>query len=203
MIVIVGVPGVGKSTLGRILAEDLKWTLMPEPVEENPYLEGYYRKPEEYAFKMQTYLLHERYIQALEAQNSKNPCVLDASMHVNDIFSSLQYRTGIMPEADYNVYKALSSTLHSQVRPPDLIVYLRCPVSVAVKRILKRGRKAELRAPLQYWCDINIEYEEWFLSYSDGPKLAIDASDNLDILCNKEHRKAVITTINNHLKFYI
>ena len=41
-IAVAGNIGVGKSTLVKLLSENLNWTPFYEPVTENPYLEDFY-----------------------------------------------------------------------------------------------------------------------------------------------------------------
>lgn len=160
MIEILGVVGAGKSTLSEKIAARENLPLFPEPVETNPYLTDYYKNPHRHAFNMQIFLMHSRFQQALVAEKMAQ-CVMDASIRVNDIFSLLQYRTGIMNETDYAVYSDVSKTFRSMIMPPDLVVYLQCSPQVAVNRIMKRGRASELTASLQYWYDLNTVYEEW------------------------------------------
>ena len=58
-----GVIGVGKSTLSRRIAERLRARLVLEEVEENPFLEGFYKDRRRYAFPCQIFFLLSRYRQ--------------------------------------------------------------------------------------------------------------------------------------------
>ena len=58
-----GVIGVGKSTLARLIAERLEARVVEEEVEENPFLESFYRDRRRYAFSCQIFFLLSRYRQ--------------------------------------------------------------------------------------------------------------------------------------------
>ncbi|MMZ43608.1 Deoxyadenosine/deoxycytidine kinase [compost metagenome] len=191
---IIGVPGSGKSSLAKAMSVREGLTLFPEPVESNPYLTDYYADPARYAFNMQVFLLHERYKQTLKALECKTKVIMDASMHVNDIFSIMQRKSGIMSETDFLTYKTLSQTLRLQAAEPGLVVYLKCRPETAVQRIMKRGRKSEFQAPLSYWYDINETYDEWFAEYTLAKKIEIPV-DDLDFVADDSDEDFIIDTI--------
>ena len=193
MIEIMGVVGAGKSTLSKLLSSRENLPLFPEPVESNPYLTEYYKEPEKYAFNMQLFLLHSRFRQALEAEKLPQ-CVMDASIRVNDIFSYLQFKTGIMNSIDYQVYSDISNTYKSMLMPPDLVVYLQCSPQVSVNRIMKRNRTSELVAPLQYWYQLNQVYEEWYEGYKDSKKICINV-DTIDFVRQEDEEDYILDCI--------
>lgn len=56
-----GLIGAGKSTLAAALAAALDMDVYFEPVEDNVYLEDFYRDMGRYAFAMQVWLLNKRF----------------------------------------------------------------------------------------------------------------------------------------------
>ncbi len=62
-IVVEGPIGAGKTSLSRMLAEELQARLVLEVVEENPFLAPFYRDPERYGFSVQVFFLLSRYKQ--------------------------------------------------------------------------------------------------------------------------------------------
>jgi deoxyadenosine/deoxycytidine kinase len=192
MLSVMGVVGAGKSTLCNILAEAGAMTLFPEPVETNPYLTKFYEEPSSYAFQMQCFLLLQRFKQTQEAQKL-DQCIMDMGMHGNDIFAKLMWTNLDITDVDYETYLDMSATFKRLVKPPKLTVHLRCSPEVAISRILKRGRPAELNATNQYWYDLNREYEEWVENY-DHNLLVIDV-DGLDFVNNQRHREAICEQI--------
>ena len=65
-IVIEGVIGVGKTSLAKLMAKQTDARLVLEEVEENPFLEEFYRDPAHYAFQTQIFFLLSRYRQQME-----------------------------------------------------------------------------------------------------------------------------------------
>ena len=62
LIAVEGLIGASKSTNSQALVEaGVCDKYIPEPVQDNPYLEEYYAFPKETSFKMQVFLLNARY----------------------------------------------------------------------------------------------------------------------------------------------
>ena len=179
MIAIMGSSGVGKSTIATILSHRMNWALLKEPVEDNPYLGDYYRYPERYAFAMQIFMLHSRFQQARQYADYR--VVSDTSMWGNDVFAQLQHELGYMSDVDYATYRAMSKTLISLVKPPELMVYLKCNHLEMLKRILNRRRAVEMKAPTEYWLSLINHFDEWYEKYDLGKKIMIDVS-NIDVV---------------------
>lgn len=195
MIIIHGMVGAGKSTVSKMLAQNTGKTLYAEPVETNPYLEKFYESPSDYSFAMQVFLLHDRFKRMKEAEACDNGCVMDTSVHTNDMFAQLHYQLQYMSRDDYYMnYCRLSETFKSLLQPPKLLVYLKCSTEVAIMRILKRGRAGELRAPMSYWTLYNKIQEQYYQEYTAGKKVCLDVSD-LDIVDNPAHAEGLISCI--------
>lgn len=193
MLALMGIPGCGKTSLAKLIAARENIMFLPEPVESNPYLEDYYKDPSRYAFNMQVFLLHSMFKHTKQARKF-NQCVLDASMHINDIFVEMQYTSGIMSHSDYATYNRLSATLHSMAAPPELVVYLRCSTKTAMERIQKRGRPSELGIPFEYWDKLNNTYENWYDSYFSSKKLVIEV-DDIDFVDDENDEEYIIDSI--------
>jgi deoxyadenosine/deoxycytidine kinase len=75
----------------------------------------------------------------------------------------------------------LYHTMRDALKPPDLMIYLRCSVRSIRKRIKKRGRKSEQEIPTSYLRRLNTLYEDWVDRYDDSPVLVWD-SERMDYL---------------------
>ena len=62
-IVIEGLIGVGKTSLCRILRDELGARLVLEPAEDNPFLAAFYSDQDRFAFPAQMFYLATRYAQ--------------------------------------------------------------------------------------------------------------------------------------------
>ena len=58
--------GAGKTTVSKMLTEDLDGRLILEPVEKNPFLNEFYKDRKKNAFKTQLFFLLNRYQQQRE-----------------------------------------------------------------------------------------------------------------------------------------
>jgi deoxyadenosine/deoxycytidine kinase len=93
-----------------------------------------------------------------------------------EIFAENLYRTKCMSKRDYDTYMELYRTMRSALQPPDLMIYLSCPVRAIRQRIKRRGRASEQSIPLNYLKNLNGLYEEWFSRYDQSPKLLWDSA---------------------------
>ena len=65
-IAIEGNIGSGKTSLAKMLGEDMKASLILEEFADNPFLPKFYKNPEKYAFPLELSFLAERYHQLKE-----------------------------------------------------------------------------------------------------------------------------------------
>jgi len=82
--------------------------------------------------------------------------------------------------------------------PPDLMIYLRCPVRTLKERIRLRGRRMEREISTPYLSRLNKLYEEWFQQYRMSPVLVL-ATDKLDYLTDLVDRADLFQRIEKYL----
>ena len=56
-IAIFGTVGAGKSTVSSEISKRLGYEVFPEPIDDNPYFDDYYKDLKNTVFKMQIYML--------------------------------------------------------------------------------------------------------------------------------------------------
>lgn len=159
-IVIEGLIGSGKSTLAKALSEELNGILQEEPAEGvNPYLAKYYADPKSYAFKMQIYLLKERFRAHTAAQSialaGLSDVVSDRSFFGDRCFAEVQLQDGYFSLDDMKTYLDLHKDMQRSLLYPSCIFYLKTNVKTSMDRIARRmsekeGRKCE--------CSISVDY---------------------------------------------
>ena len=69
-IAIAGNIGSGKTTLTTLLSKHFKWKAHYEDVENNPYLNDFYKEMQRWAFNLQVYFLNSRFRQIIDIKNS-------------------------------------------------------------------------------------------------------------------------------------
>ena len=120
-IAIEGPIGVGKTTLANVLAERLGAVRVYD-VEDNPFLEEFYKDKPGAAFQAQFYFLIRRYRQLRDldlAANLQRVLVSDYIFEKDKIFAYLN-----LNDIELQVYDQYYGMLAEQVPIPDLVIYL-------------------------------------------------------------------------------
>lgn len=185
-IAVAGNIGAGKSTLTNLLAKNFNWQPQFEDVENNPYLNDFYDDMPRWSFNLQVYFLNSRYQQVIEIKDNPNPIIQDRTIYEDaEIFAPNLHKMGLMSTRDFENYKSLYSTIISQIKAPDLMIYLKASIPTLVDNIQKRGRDYEENIRLDYLKRLNEFYESWIAKYDQGKLLVIDC-DKLNFVDKEE-----------------
>lgn len=202
IIAVAGNIGAGKSSLVDWLSKQLGMVPFFEPHDENPYLASFYEDMPRWAFSSQLFFLIKRFqIHRKIAQHppTGGALVQDRTLYEDaEIFAEHLHRQGYIDERDYRTYQDLYSTLKGELRPPDLMIYLRCPLRTLTKRIARRGRDFEKAIPRAYLKSLEALYEEWFARYDLSPSLVIE-TDRIDYIEHLFDRLELVTAIQKHI----
>ena len=178
-IAIAGNIGSGKTTLTKMLASRFGWTPHFEPVDNNPYLEDYYKDMNRWSFNLQIYFLNKRFHDVVEIAQSNDTIIQDRTIFEDAcIFAPNLHDMGLMSDRDFDNYTDLFNLMISLVRLPDLLIYIRTGIPRLVEHIQKRGRDYEQTMRLDYLKGLNRRYEDWIAGYK-GKMMVIDG-DTVD-----------------------
>lgn len=195
-IAVAGNIGAGKSTLTALLAKQYNWEAQFEDVENNPYLNDFYDDMPRWSFNLQVYFLNSRYQQIIDIKNNPKTVIQDRTIYEDaEIFAPNLHKMGLMSSRDFDNYKSLYSTIISQIKAPDLLIYLKNSIPKLVDNIQRRGRDYEDNIRLDYLKKLNEFYDSWIKNYSQGKVLIIDC-DDLNFVENQED----ITSIYNKVQ---
>jgi deoxyadenosine kinase len=158
---IAGMIGAGKSTLATALGRHLEMDVYYEPVEDNEYLDDFYRDTKRYAFATQIYLLNRRFQQHQEIIWRGRPAVQDRTIYEDSIFAKMLAETGLMDERDYRTYVQLFKNMSNFMCKPNVIVYLDVTPEKSIERIKSRGRGNEAGISLDYLTALYRGYEDF------------------------------------------
>ncbi len=187
--------GSGKTTLTTKLAKHYKWDPHFEDVENNPYLNDFYKEMQRWSFNLQVYFLNSRFRQIIDIKKLNKKFIQDRTIYEDAyIFAPNLHAMGLMSTRDFDNYKELFSLMDSLVEGPDLLIYLRASVPTLVEQIQKRGREYENSIRLDYLTQLNKRYEEWIENYDKGNLLIIDV-DDLNFSENGEDLGSIIEKI--------
>ena len=163
---IAGMIGAGKTTLADSLGEHLGIDVYYEPVDNNEYLEDFYRDTKRYSFATQIYLLNKRFQQHQEIIWRKRPAVQDRTIYEDSVFAKMLAETGLMDERDYRTYVELFSNMSNFMCKPNVIVYLDVAPERSMERIKARSRDVESGISLAYLQALHRGYEEFIADIS-------------------------------------
>ena len=194
-IAIAGNIGSGKTTLTTLLSQHYDWEPQFEDVDDNPYLNDFYKDMQRWSFNLQIYFLNSRFGQVQEIHKGDKDVIQDRTMYEDaHIFAPNLHAMGLMSTRDFENYQSLFKLMNNFIPAPNLLIYLRSSVSNLVEQIQKRGRDYENSIRIDYLSRLNERYEAWISSYDQGHLLIIDV-DGLDFQQNKEDLGSIIDKI--------
>jgi deoxyadenosine/deoxycytidine kinase len=194
-IAIAGNMGSGKSTLVEFLSST--YGVMPfyEPNDENPYLSDFYKDMQRWAFQSQLYFLSNKFRLHQELDRQTGVVALDRTIFEDaEIFAMALFQMRKISKRDWETYQAFYRAILDAIRPPDLMIYLRCSMRTLRQRIRLRGRAMEQDVPLAYLKRLDRLYEQWIDSYTMSDVLVLE-TDELDYVHDLVHRLDVMQRI--------
>jgi deoxyadenosine/deoxycytidine kinase len=133
------------------------------------------------------------------AARDPRPVVQDRTIYEDaEVFAAHLHERGYLDERDWAMYQELYRTFLEEIRPPDLMIYLRCPLKTLTKRIQGRGREFEKTIPRSYLASLEKLYEAWYARYTLSPSLVIE-TDRLDYIERLFDRLEVVEAIRARL----
>jgi len=173
-IAIEGPIGVGKTALARRLAASLDAELVLEEVEENPFLERFYRDGRSAALPAQMFFLFARARQIQDLRQSD----LFASTRISDYLFT---RDRLFAELNLDIeelklYDQIVANLDVDPPVPDLVIYLQASVDALLRRLARRNASFDRFVDRAYLEKLTEAYARFFHAYDDGPLLIVNAS---------------------------
>lgn len=198
-VAIAGNIGAGKTTLTEMLAHHFGWDVHYENTENNPYLSDFYMDMKRWSFNLQVFFLSSRYQQVLKILQGNRTVIQDRTIYEDAfIFAPNLADMGLMERRDFENYLTLFQSIVSQVKAPDLLIYLKASIPTLVEHIQMRGRDYEGNISIEYLKRLNDRYDNWINSYKEGKLLVINV-DNLDFSSNQEHSAKVLEMVQAEL----
>ena len=187
--------GSGKSTLVDFLARTYDVSPFYEPNEENPYLPDFYKDMKRWAFRSQLYFLSNKFRLHQELDRTPGVVALDRTIFEDaEIFATALHQMRKIDKRDWQTYWGFYQAILDAIKPPDLMIYLRCSMRTLRQRIKLRGRAMEQDVPLAYLRRLDRLYEEWIRSYRMSEVLVLE-TDKLDYIHDLIHRLDVMKRI--------
>ncbi len=198
-VAIAGNIGAGKTTLCEMLAHHFRWEVHYESTEDNPYLSDFYLDMKRWSFNLQVFFLSSRYQQILKILQGNKTIIQDRTIYEDAyIFAPNLADMGLMERRDFENYVTLFQSIVSQIKAPDLLIYLKASIPTLVEHIQMRGRDYEGSISIDYLKRLNERYDNWISGYREGRLLVINV-DDLDFSNNPEHSAHVLQMVQAEL----
>ena len=184
-IAIEGPIGVGKTALARRLAERMDAELVLEEVDENPFLERFYRDGRSAALPAQMFFLFARARQIGDLRQSdlfSTTRISDYLFTRDRLFAELN-----LDREDLKLYDQIVENLDVDPPLPDLVIYLQASVDALLQRLARRNASYDRFVDRGYLEKLTDAYARFFHGYDEGPLLIVNASQ--------------IDPVNNHADF--
>lgn len=200
-IAVEGVISVGKTTLAKEIAKAYQMHLITEIVEENPFLDKFYKNMNDWSFQTEMFFLTHRFKQletiAEQYINNQNGVVSDYHVFKNQIFAEQTLKPHHLKK-----YVKIYNILTEDMPSPNLIIYLKASLQTLIKRVKKRNRAIERHLSSTYLNALIQDYDAFIhhykLCHPDIPLLTFNA-DQIDFVENKEDLEFIL----NEVKPYI
>lgn len=176
--------GAGKTSLARILAQELDAEMVLEEEITNPFLADFYRDPNRFALCTQlTFLLSRHQQQSkLRQLNLFNKIVISDYIFEKDrIFAHLN-----LEDRELEIYNRVETLLSGDIPTPDLVIYLQASPERLLTNIRVRDIDYERAVTLNYLEHINEAYRTFFFNWDKSPLLIVNAS-KIDLTNNERH----------------
>ena len=190
-IAIAGNIGSGKSSLLDFLTGTYQVASFYEPNDANPYLPDFYLDMKRWAFQSQLFFLSNKFRIHQEADRTPGVVIQDRTIFEDaEIFATALHQMRKIDQRDWQTYWAFYQSILEAIQPPDLMIYLHCPMRTLRRRIRLRGRAMEQDIPLSYLKRLERLYEEWIAGYDLGEILVLDSA-RLDFVSDLVDRQDV------------
>ena len=175
--------GVGKTTLAKLLSNDLGYKLILETFENNPFLKDFYENLNKNALPLELFFLAERY--ELLKLNSED---MFFSGTVSDFIfdKSKLFAVNTLQDYELNIFNKIFSLMKKSVKNPEILIYLHSDLSSLQNKITKRGREYENNIQSEYLKKLNDTYLDYISKRTEFPVILIDVT-NLDFKNNYKH----------------
>jgi deoxyadenosine/deoxycytidine kinase len=195
LILVAGNIGSGKTSLTERIGERLGWKTAYESVADNPYLPDFYGNMKAWSFHLQVFFLGHRAQQHLDLYEDSQSAIIDRSIYEDAyIFARALHSMGNIDERDYLTYRQVFDIVTKNLPAPSLLIYLKAPVELLIRRIQKRGREMETSISADYLNLLDSYYTDWIKNFDLCPVLTL-RTDDLDFVHKAKHLDLVVERI--------
>ena len=201
---ITGNLAVGCTTLAIHLAESYGWIASLERDVQSPFLGRFYADPRRWAFHNQAYFITQSLEQHLDLL--RDPGLAEATVVQDytvydplEIYAKAMAEYGALSPEELSMLERMFNLMVSLVRPPDVLVYLKAPISVVWRRVRERARQSERTVDLNYLQILQNVYDKFIEAWRLSPVVTVDA-DSIDFRADSDALHQIGDAIQAHLE---
>jgi deoxyguanosine kinase len=166
--------GVGKTSLAKMLAQDLEARVAYENPDDNPFIENFYEDVNRYAFQTQLFFLLSRYKQQMSLRQQdlfEQKVVCDYVFSKDLVFARLN-----LTDDEFDLYYQIYNLLDQRLPKPDVVVFMQAQPDILMKRIKKRSKDYERQITPEYILQVSQAYSQFYFQYTETPLLVVNTS---------------------------
>lgn len=198
-IAIEGCIGTGKTSLSKKIAHEFNIPLALENFEENPYLEKFYKDPDNNALSLELYFMAERFHQQKNIISNLNlfnqNIIADYAFIKSQVFANITLKN---PD-DLKLFKMLFNIINQNLKAPDLIVYLHKKTDILLENIAQRGRSYEKNISGDYLDELHQAYMSYLRQQEKSKVIIVDSSE-IDFIKSDEDYKYLKNLLDKNYK---
>jgi deoxyadenosine/deoxycytidine kinase len=174
----------GKTTLAKLL-QRAGFTPVLEQFRRNPFLDAFYADPAHYALETEFSFLLQHFHAIKKSASTQTVRACDFSFVLDHAYARVT-----LSVKQQRQFETLLRWLLDQIGVAPLFVHLRCPPSIELARIRRRGRDRERGISEQYLANLN--YELGGLLRSARSNVFVLDSHELNFASNRRVQKQVL-----------
>lgn len=148
-ITVIGNIASGKSTLTRLMCQKLQAKSIPADslFRVNPFFPLALNDRPRWSLASDLWFFYERLKleRKIPRELKKHHVVVDSGLPMSFVYARSRLISGYLTKNEWKLYKSIHDELLPTASFPDLIIYLKTPVEIILKRIRQRRRKFELK----------------------------------------------------------
>jgi deoxyguanosine kinase len=177
----------GKTTLARLLRR-ASFKPVLEEFQRNPFLGAFYEDPDRYAIETELGFLLQHLHSIKKSAVGHRVSACDFSFILDHAYAKVT-----LPKKHQRQFEALLNWLIGQIGEAPLVVYLKCPPTVELERIRRRGRAWERGISKAYLASIDNQLLK-LLRTTKSKVLLLDSHKN-DFAADRKVQRQVLADV--------
>jgi deoxyadenosine/deoxycytidine kinase len=163
--------GSGKTTVSRLICEQLKFSYVHSDRPAQSYLADLLGAPSRWAFECQIAFLADKVAAIREGLKSGKDFLADRSVYEDmAVFAKLFYENESLDARSYITYCEVASLLTTDLPTPSAMVYCQASATQCGRRLTDRGRRGfEMAYTDAYVTHLDTLYGEWISRFDQCP----------------------------------